>query len=1181
MKKYSIYFIIFSFILISISTKLFAFNPNDVEFKKIYSAPSELTGAILKDSDGFLWVGGTSEIYKYDSMNMNIYKAGEKGLSGGFISSIIEDSDKNLWFGTRDGLNMYNKETDTFTSYLNDPYDPTSISHNVMYWGEDALIEDNEGYIWIGTEGGGLNRFDKNTQTFKSYKHDPNNDKSISGNNVSCIFEDDNGILWIGTRNGLNRFDKNTQTFKRYKHDPNDDKSISGNYILHIIKDDKGFLWIGTKNNGLNRFDKNTQTFKRYKHQQTKKTTISNDFVRYMFYKNEYLWMAHGLGSMPTISVLDTKSDEIIGIYPEESETKIYPNNATSFYYDEDSEIFWIVSLEALFNYDKEVQKFSNYKSGPVVPIYEDTNGTLWLGRVGEGITKFDRQNETFYSYGYDPDDPKALKHSYTTEMFEDTYGNFYVCSHTGIISIFDRKTGKVIKEYRHDPDNPQSLGSNTRQIRVAEQDKDNPDIIWLGTYGGGVEKFNVKNGTFTHYPPDTNNTNSTSNEFAYDLYDDGNGYLWITTLGGGVDILNKNDNTFKHYKNNPDDPKTLSSNHVWGMHVQDNRTMWFFTDKGLSKFNKDNETFKTYNMDNSDLPTNNIKSLLECDNGNFWLGTDTGLVKFNPKTLESRLYTKSDGLQGNSFFETAAYKTKDGQMWFGGINGCNAFYPENITPNPFIPPVKLVSLTQSGETIIQDKAQEKIKELILDWDNNFFEFEFVALNYTKPEKNQYAYKLVGLDKEWYYSGNKRFGRYTGLDEGMYILKMKASNNDEIWNEEGTQLNIYVKRQPNITDAVYTLDEINTDNMTQHYSKNSFSIEILPLDYTLLENNYEYKLEGFDKDWLPTENHRFINYHNVIPMEYKFVLRNSDTGEIIKSFIIDIPPPFWMRWVFWTVSTILFILLITGIFLIIIRVRTAKAQLEKQSAILKKEMELAKDIQTAILPTDPKHEDFEIASVMLPADEVGGDFYDIIYSSDNRLWVGIGDVSGHGVDAGLIMMIAQTILTTSLKELPYYTPRQVIVTVNKILYESVTNRLKADKMMTLTMMRYDGEGKFTYAGAHLSLIIYRNETKSFDIIDTSDKGGYLNFIEDISEITNDHYFSLDKNDVLFLYSDGIVEASNSKEQLLELKGLLKIIEKNIHKSVDEIKDTIINETLAWCNNNVVDDITLVILKRKA
>lgn len=242
------------------------------------------------------------------------------------------------------------------------------------------------------------------------------------------------------------------------------------------------------------------------------------------------------------------------------------------------------------------------------------------------------------------------------------------------------------------------------------------------------------------------------------------------------------------------------------------------------------------------------------------------------------------------------------------------------------------------------------------------------------------------------------------------------------------------------------------------------------------------------------------------------------------------------------------------------------------------EMELAKKIQTVLLPEKISHAELEIAAEMVTADEVGGDYYDFIYDNNDSLWISIGDVSGHGVTPGLIMMMAQTAHLNSVQEQLNPSPRTVISSVNKLLSYNITGRLKETNFMTMTSMKYLGKGDFIYSGAHLDILVYRDNSQEVELFETS--GTFLNLIPDISEIVTEDRLHLNSGDIMVLYTDGVIEAIDKSDKLLDISGLIHIVEKNSQLSTEKLKDCIISNVMDWCNGNYKDDITVLVVKKR-
>jgi signal transduction histidine kinase/frataxin-like iron-binding protein CyaY len=322
--------------------------------------------------------------------------------------------------------------------------------------------------------------------------------------------------------------------------------------------------------------------------------------------------------------------------------------------------------------------------------------------------------------------------------------------------------------------------------------DRDNANILWVGT-DTGLVKFDMSSRKWIKFRHDPNNPDSIDNDTMWHLFMDNAGFIWIPTYGGGLDKFDpKTEKVVTHYKNNPDDPQSLGSDTLNHVYEDSAGRIWVGTvGSGLNKLNPDG-TFTRYNEETGFL-TNWVGSIIEDNQGLLWLGTKIGLIKFDPKTETWRLYTQDDGLQSNEFLEYPNFKAPDGELWVFGGNGLNSFYPDKLKDNTYKPPVYFTALTQGNEPLKDVKqAPERLEEITLNWQNNFFEFEVAALNFTKPEKNQYRYFLEGFDKEWYNAGTKRTGRYSNLPDGTYTLRVRGSNNDGVWSDQEATLKVTV-----------------------------------------------------------------------------------------------------------------------------------------------------------------------------------------------------------------------------------------------------------------------------------------------------------------------------------------------------------------------------------------------------
>ena len=773
-------------------TSLFALEENkNISFGHPFNTELHMRGAIIQDRDGFIWIGGDGALIRYDGYEQKYYTQGPDSISHSTIFTIYEDSSGIIWIGTKGGLNKYDKESGSFTHYLNDKTDSDSLSSNDVR----SIIEDKNDpdILWVGTYGGGLNKFNKGNNTFKRYEHNADIPGSLSSNLILSLVQDESGILWIGSEDGgLNKFDPETESVNSYLHDPDNPDYLQHNHIRSVLVDESGLIWIGTQD-GLNNFDPETEKFTCY----LKDVDIWNIYMD----KSGNLWIGAVLPA--GLYIFDRERDTIINyVNDPENPESISPGHISGFLEDS-SNIMWIISgTGGVSKFDKKINPFKLYRNNPnepnslscdvVLPIYEDRNGIIWLGTFMGGLNSFDKKAENFTVYRNVSGDPYSLNSDFATAMYEDSTGTFWVGTYGGVLSKFNRENGKVIKHFLHDPNDPESLMEMTQGIRFVIEDKDNPDILWLGCDAGGLDRFDKNKELFKHFKPDPTNSNNLSHGSLFDASLDIKGNLWIATRGGGLNKFDKRTEQFIRYQHNPEDPGSILSNTLYVILIDSKGTLWAGTSGGLERFNREEENFTHYTTANG-LPDNVIYGITEDNEGFLWISTTGGLVKFDPaKGKADKVYKKADGMQGDAFIFQAYCKTKDGEMYFGGGNGFNRFYPEDIKDNPHIPNIVLTSFTRGGEELNFEKDLTKIEELNLDWQNNYFSFEFAALEYTAPEKNQYAYMLEGLDKDWNYTGKRRFGIYTSLPGGKYTLRIKGSNNSGVWNEKGVSIKVTV-----------------------------------------------------------------------------------------------------------------------------------------------------------------------------------------------------------------------------------------------------------------------------------------------------------------------------------------------------------------------------------------------------
>ena len=775
--------------------------------------------SIFQDSQGFMWFGTQDGLNKYDGYNFTVYKYNESdpnSLSDNFVASIYEDKSGNLWIGTDSGgLNKFNRKTEQFTHYKHDSDNPNSLGANRVL----SIYEDKLGTLWIGTDGGGLNQFNPETEDFTRYTYNPDNPYSLGNDSVFSIYEDTLSNLWVGSGGGgLNKLNRETGQFTRYTYNPSNPNSLSNDYVLSIYEDRSNRLWIGTNGGGLNKLNRETGEFTHYQNDPENPNSLNNNTVNTIA-EDRFgnLWLAttswYGQSYGNGLDKFDPKTEQFTHYTVDPAYPNSLSDNLVSYIWKDKSEILWIgTAFSGINTLDTKDPKFTHYKNDPANPnslsgnhimsITEDNGGSIWIGTADKGIDRFDRETGTFTHYIHDPNDPNSLSSDAVWSIYEDKNGTLWVGTFGNGLDKFDRETG-TFTHYTNDQNNPNSLNDNT----VASIHEDRLGNFWIGTFSGGLNKLDRETGIFTHYTHDRKDPNSLSDDNIWIIYEDDSGTLWAGGYGiGGLNKFNRETDNFTQYLHDPNNLNSLSYDRIDAIYEYPTGTLWLGTfGGGLDKFDITTETFTHYTVAEG-LPNNSVIGILPYERENLWLSTGKGLSKFNLETETFRNYDVSDGLQGNEFDGVKAnLKSKTGEIFFGGLNGFNGFYPEQVKDNPHIPPIVVTDFKIFEKPVTLAGEISTNPEIKLSYKDNFFSFQFAALDYTNPAKNEYAYKLEGFDQDWIYSGTRRYASYTNLDGGNYIFRVKGSNNDGVWNEKGAAIHIYISPPPWKTWWAYCL----------------------------------------------------------------------------------------------------------------------------------------------------------------------------------------------------------------------------------------------------------------------------------------------------------------------------------------------------------------------------------------
>lgn len=776
---------------------------NDIRFDRISierGLSQSTVECILQDHKGFMWFGTGDGLNKYDGYTFTAFRHDPRdpnSLSNNYVRCILEDRAGALWIGTwGGGLDKLDPESGQFTHYRHDPADSSSLSHNSV----NCIHEDGDGVLWIGTDGGGLERFDPQTERFIHYQHNPHDARSLSDYAVLAIHQDQRGELWIGTRRGgLNRLDREAQKFIRYQHDPDVPHSLSSNHVAAIHEDSSGVLWIGTADGGLNRLNRASGQFVHYQHSPDDSRSLSSNSVQSVYEDRlGVLWIGTNGGG---VDRYDRASDQFIHYTHDPFNPRSLSHNNVCCIYEDRGGVLWIGTLGGgLSEANRSNQKFVHFQKDPDDPnslsdnriwaICEDQLGVVWIGTYGGGLNRFDRETGQWKLYQHDPNDPHSLSSNTVRSILQDQTGALWIGTEGGldrlVLSDAERLESARFVHYRHEPDDPYSLSDN----RVGPLYEDEAGVLWVGTLGGGLNRFDRESERFTRYQHVLGEPYSLSLDSVSSIYETDEGVLWIGTMGGGLNRFDRESEEFTHYQHDPDDPYSLSDDRVFCLGEDYQGNLYVGTwGGGLNRLDQGSGRF-THFREKDGLPNDVVYGIVSDNSANLWLSTNSGLSRFSPTSDKFRNYDVSDGLQSNEFSHGAYHEGKRGELFFGGINGFNVFYPPMVRDNPYTPPIVITAFKKLDRTVLTDISDDL--EIALSYRDNFIAFEFAALDYTAPHKNQYLYRLEGFDPRWVDAGTRRYQSYSNLRGGEYVFRVKGTNNDGIWNREGIAIYITV-----------------------------------------------------------------------------------------------------------------------------------------------------------------------------------------------------------------------------------------------------------------------------------------------------------------------------------------------------------------------------------------------------
>ena len=774
--------------LFSILNLFFSFcslSQNHISFKHIKyedGLSNSTIECIYQDSRGFIWFGTRDglnryggnhqlKIFRYESNNPN-------SISDNYITCMVEDSNGKLWVGTTNGLNCFDQISGKFIKYKHNN-NPNSISNSYI----TSIIKDKNNEIWISTLEGGINQYIRKSNSFKSYRNSSSNKNSIQSNTVNCLFEDTHGKIWLGTNSGLQYFVKQNETF----YTPLIANTINSS-VTAISEDKSGNIIIGTMNDGLYFFNESSNSIKHLQHSKFNNTSLSSNLIKSILVTQKgNIWIGTVNGGL---DLFNSINNSFFNYHYEIDNINSLSQRTVSALFEDNQENLWIGTHRGGVNlYMPKAYKFNLYQQqknknsisySDIRSFCEDNSGNIWIGTDGGGLNLFNRTTKIFSKFN-----TKINNTTLSDEILgitQDSYGNIWLATWGDGLYLFNQST-KSFSRFQHNKNEPNSISSNFIQAIFEDSKK----RLWVATYYGGLNLMDFKNKKFTRITKSASNKTALNGNNIVSINEDTKGNIWIGTDDGGLNCLQQQTGEFNHYFNYEEKKPDLRV-----IFIDKQGSVWV-GQKGLYQYDSNTDTFLMFtNM--AGLNTEFIKAIKQDNNGLFWIATSNGLTQYNIKHHTFRKYNNADGLQGIEFEANASLKTKDGELFFGGVNGFNSFYPQNIINNSFIPPVYITDFQLSeGEQISSlDKEISFVDEIKLNYQQTTFNILFTALNYTIPENNQFQYQLEAWDKSWVVANKDQKASYVNVKPGTYIFKVKASNNDGIWNDTIQKITIVI-----------------------------------------------------------------------------------------------------------------------------------------------------------------------------------------------------------------------------------------------------------------------------------------------------------------------------------------------------------------------------------------------------
>jgi ligand-binding sensor domain-containing protein/serine phosphatase RsbU (regulator of sigma subunit) len=1070
--------------------------------------PIGTVNAMVQDHLGFMWLGGVEGLYRYDGYQFApflFHPSQKEGLFGNNIKLLYEDRRQVLWIVTTGkGLHYYDRRQEKIVR----------LPHTEgMYI--NALREDADGNLWMSNQGQ-LGRLDPQSLQFQNLIDDRLKAK-LATKLITDFVVAGPGEFWVGTAEaGLFYVSLRTGEVRQLAHQPQDSASLPANQVERLYLDAQKTLWVGTRGGGLARLAAPYQQFRRWQNVPQDSTTLGSNTVFDIREIDQTIWVATDGGG---ISLVDKATGQLQHLRPQPNQPYALAGAYVRCVYQDPAQRVWVGLQNAGVNVlDKFRLKFSVLDLGPAsqavaTPIFRDSRQRLWVG-TDRGL--FLRDGPRLRHFTYQP----LVKGSYggksTLAITEDHQGTIWLGGWGAGLNRFEEKTG-TFQAYTSQPDNPQALSNPnvtylresrlTRQLLVATWDKLN---LWQDQNPGQFAQYN-------NQVPDSVKTAVSHIQANIILHigEDSDGQLWLGSYYGlhRLDPKTLASRTFLHREH---DPKSLSTNDVLCFYQDRQGRRWVGTSAGLNQLHPDG-SFARYSP-----PQNiSVQGILEDARGQLWLSSNNGLYRFEPSQHTFKRFDEADGLPSKEFRLNSAFADRDGTLYFGGLKGVVYFNPALIQDNPLLPKVYFTDFKIFNQSVKIGDYDSLLKQSIgftrevrLRHEQSVFSIDFVALNFTQPEKNQYAYQLEGFDPAWRQLGTQRSTTYTNLDPGTYTFKVMASNNDGHWTQQPATLTIVVL--PPWWKTWWFRGGLLLAVVLGAGAYYRLKTAALKRQNQLLELRVAERTRA-----LQAANDQIQHQNAELQASEEELRQNMEELEANQEFIQEQKKA----------------------------LETAYQALSVQSVRIADSIRYAQRIQQTILPDTQVlgHAFAESLVILKPKDVVSGDFYWYLEVGGEQ-FLAVVDCTGHGVPGAFMSMIGSTLLNEIVNVKQITEPSLILDELHRSILHSLNrrgNQVQDGMDLALCAIAPVGGGvRVRFSGARRPLHYFADGCLA-EVRPDRASIGQTGSTQPFSQ----HELCLQPGDILYMATDGWVDTVNPTRDKFGSNRLKEMLAKGAHLSL--------------------------------